>query len=252
MLARMVITTMPITRAAVERSTDPMVSARWTRRAITSGSESPPATPVRTSSPRALRRTVDPPATTDRTVRVTSHRAMLSATTATAIVIRVCRGAPTIQSNHRTALSVTSAGTVGTGIGVTPAGYWPPGGGVVGRRRRRRCSPDLALHPSAARAGPSGSGRIGSVAEPDAPMPLLALAERYGVVPDYRDFRGGHRHVTAATLVAVLGALGGDAAGRERGDGAREDVENEGWRRRPPPVMVLRAGEEASSPSAPS
>ena len=73
-------------------------------------------------------------------------------------------------------------------------------------------------------------------------MPLLALAERYGVVPDYRDFRGGHRHVTAATLVAVLGALGVDASSPERVDVALENVENEVWRRMLPPVMVLRSG----------
>jgi len=73
-------------------------------------------------------------------------------------------------------------------------------------------------------------------------MPLLALAERYGVVPDYWDFRGGHRHVTAATLVAVLGALGVDASSPERVDVALENVENEVWRRMLPPVVVLRSG----------
>ena len=80
------------------------------------------------------------------------------------------------------------------------------------------------------------------MAEPDAPMPLLALAERYGVVPDYWDFRGGHRYVTAATLVAVLGALGVDASSPERVDVALENVENEVWRRMLPPVVVLRSG----------
>ncbi len=73
-------------------------------------------------------------------------------------------------------------------------------------------------------------------------MPLLALAERYGVVPDYWDFRGGHRYVTTATLVAVLGALGVDASSPERVDVALENVENEVWRRMLPPVVVLRSG----------
>ena len=73
------------------------------------------------------------------------------------------------------------------------------------------------------------------MAEPDAPMPLLALAERYGVVPDFWDFHGGHRYVTAATLVAVLGAVGVDASSPERVDVALENVENEVWRRMLPP-----------------
>ena len=80
------------------------------------------------------------------------------------------------------------------------------------------------------------------MAEPDAPMPLLALAERYGVVPDFWDFHGGHRYVTAATLVAVLGAVGVDASSPERVDVALENVENEVWRRMLPPVLVLRSG----------
>ena len=73
-------------------------------------------------------------------------------------------------------------------------------------------------------------------------MPLLALAERYGVVPDFWDFHGGHRYVTAATLVAVLGALGVDASSPERVDVALENVENEVWRRMLPPMVVLRSG----------
>lgn len=73
-------------------------------------------------------------------------------------------------------------------------------------------------------------------------MPLLALAERYGVVPDFWDFHGGHRYVTAATLVAVLGALGVDASSPERVDVALENVEDEVWRRMLPPVVVLRSG----------
>ncbi len=73
-------------------------------------------------------------------------------------------------------------------------------------------------------------------------MPLLALAERYGVVPDFWDFHGGHRYVSAATLVAVLGALGVDASSPERVDVALENVENEVWRRMLPPVVVLRSG----------
>ncbi len=80
--------------------------------------------------------------------------------------------------------------------------------------------------------------------EPDAPLPqaLLALAERYGVVPDYWDFRGGHRTVSEETLVAVLAALGVDASTPERMDLALTNAEDEVWRRMLPPVVVVRAG----------
>jgi 4-alpha-glucanotransferase len=82
------------------------------------------------------------------------------------------------------------------------------------------------------------------VADSDVPLSpaLLALAERCGVVPDYQDFQGGHRYVRQDTVVAVLAALGVDAASPERVNLALENAENEIWRRMVPPVVVLRSG----------
>ena len=82
------------------------------------------------------------------------------------------------------------------------------------------------------------------MAESDVPLPpaLIALAERYGVVPDYWDFHGGHRYVSETTLVAVLAALGVDAATPERIDLALANAEDEVWRRMVPPMVVLRSG----------
>lgn len=74
------------------------------------------------------------------------------------------------------------------------------------------------------------------------PQPLLDLAARHGVVPDFWDFGGGHRWVSRETLVHVLGALGVDATTPERIDIALADTQDEPWRRMLPPVVVLRAG----------
>ena len=80
------------------------------------------------------------------------------------------------------------------------------------------------------------------------PEPLLALASRYGVVPDFWDFDGGHRYVPSSTVVAVLAALGVDASGPERVQVALEHAEDEPWRRMLPPVVVTRAGAAAQVP----
>lgn len=88
------------------------------------------------------------------------------------------------------------------------------------------------------------------MSEPDAPLPpaLLALAERYGVVPDYWDFHGGHRFVRESTLVEVLAALGVDASSPERIEVSLENAEDEVWRRMVPPVVVLRGGTDGQVP----
>ncbi len=80
------------------------------------------------------------------------------------------------------------------------------------------------------------------MAETALPEPLLALADRYGVVPDYWGFDGSHRYVSEETLVAVLAALGVDAGSPERVDVALANAEDEVWRRMVPPVLVVRAG----------
>ncbi len=76
----------------------------------------------------------------------------------------------------------------------------------------------------------------------DLPQPLLDLAERFGVVPDFWGFGGEKRTVSAETLVAVLAALGVDASSPERAALALEHAEDEEWRRALPPAVVLREG----------
>lgn len=76
----------------------------------------------------------------------------------------------------------------------------------------------------------------------DLPAPLLALAERFGVVPDFWGFGGEKRTVSEATLVAVLAALGVDASTPERAALALEHAEDDEWRRALPPAVVLRRG----------
>lgn len=80
------------------------------------------------------------------------------------------------------------------------------------------------------------------MAETSLPEALLALAGRYGVVPDYWGFDGSHRQVSEGTLVAVLAALGVDASTPERVEVALVNAEDEVWRRMLPPVVVVRAG----------
>lgn len=81
------------------------------------------------------------------------------------------------------------------------------------------------------------------------PSPLLELAARHGVVPDFWGFDGQHRFVSEATTVAVLAALGVDASTPERVDLALENAEDDGWRRVLPPVVVVRAGSTAQVPA---
>ena len=76
------------------------------------------------------------------------------------------------------------------------------------------------------------------MAENPLPEPLLALAARYGVEPDFWDFEGGHRQVSEETLVAILAALGVDASTPERVELALTNAEDEVWRRMLPPVVV--------------
>lgn len=80
------------------------------------------------------------------------------------------------------------------------------------------------------------------------PQPLLDLASRYGVVPDFWDFDGGRRSVSESTLVAVLAALGVDASTPERAEVALENADDEPWRRMLPPVTVVRIGSTADIP----
>lgn len=68
---------------------------------------------------------------------------------------------------------------------------------------------------------------------------LHTLAREYGVATDYWDWQGNHVTVAHATIVAILAALGVDAADPTA---ARENRERDRWRRPLPPCLVLRQG----------
>lgn len=76
----------------------------------------------------------------------------------------------------------------------------------------------------------------------DVPAELIDLAHRYGVASEYTDWTGRSVAVPAATLIAVLDALGVAAAtGRDRSESlARYDRDY--WDRPLPPSIVGRAG----------
>ncbi|HWS57248.1 MAG TPA: 4-alpha-glucanotransferase, partial [Actinotalea sp.] len=78
--------------------------------------------------------------------------------------------------------------------------------------------------------------------------PLLDLANRYGVVPDFWGFDGTHKWVSHGTMVDVLAALGVDASSPERVTVSLQNAEDEIWRRMLPPVVVLRAGASQQVP----
>jgi 4-alpha-glucanotransferase len=78
--------------------------------------------------------------------------------------------------------------------------------------------------------------------------PLLRLAAACGVMPDYHGHDGGFHAASAATLVAVLGALGVDASSPARITLALQNVENAPWRRVLPPVVVVRSGRQVHVP----
>lgn len=83
----------------------------------------------------------------------------------------------------------------------------------------------------------------------DAPSDsLLALAARHGVVTEFWDFDGGHRIVPAATLVAVLAALGVDAETPEAVEVAHAHAEDSPWRRTLPDTVVAAVGESRQVP----
>jgi len=75
------------------------------------------------------------------------------------------------------------------------------------------------------------------------PAPELAeLARAFGVATQYWDWQGDHVMVSAATISAVLQALGvaaGDDAAVAR---SLADAADRGWRRTLPPIVVLRQG----------
>ena len=75
------------------------------------------------------------------------------------------------------------------------------------------------------------------------PADLVELAQRYGVATQFWDWRGRQTEIAQATVVAVLAALGVDAADPERVGAAMVVADEAPWRRVLPPVLVTRAGQ---------
>lgn len=80
------------------------------------------------------------------------------------------------------------------------------------------------------------------------PGELAELAHTYGVATEYENWRGQTVTVSTDTLVAVLGALGVDAASPPAVRAALHAARLAPWRRQLPPVTVTRAGEPATIP----
>ncbi|WP_371163714.1 4-alpha-glucanotransferase [Buchananella felis] len=71
---------------------------------------------------------------------------------------------------------------------------------------------------------------------------LRELANKCGVATEYWDFSGNHRQVQERVLVAVLEALGRQAATDEEVARSLAEVELEPWRDALPPSVVMRSG----------
>lgn len=78
------------------------------------------------------------------------------------------------------------------------------------------------------------------------PIPeLRELAGLLGVATDFSDWQGRHVPVPAATVVAVLAALGVDASTAEGTRAALRERRAAPWRRMLAPCVVMRSGESA-------
>jgi len=88
------------------------------------------------------------------------------------------------------------------------------------------------------------------VTEPQVPVwapvsdELAQLAAAYGVATEYWDQSGNHVSVGAATVEAVLRALGLDPSSGASIVAALEEISLRNWRRMLPPVFVSRQGED--------
>ena len=76
------------------------------------------------------------------------------------------------------------------------------------------------------------------------PEDLGRLAAAYGVATEYWDQSGGLVQVGAATVSAVLAALGLDVSSDDAIGAALEEKRLRDWRRMLPPVFVMRQGED--------
>src|SRR5664279_3636259 len=71
---------------------------------------------------------------------------------------------------------------------------------------------------------------------------LAELAHTHGVATSFYDWRGGERQVSTEAVVAVLAAIGVDAATPERAGHALRQAQTAGWRRLLPVYVIARAG----------
>ena len=71
---------------------------------------------------------------------------------------------------------------------------------------------------------------------------LLELAGRFGISPTYEDWSGRRVDVAESTLIAVLAALGVDAADEAQRNEARAAHDRAHWARALPPTIVAQAG----------
>jgi len=72
---------------------------------------------------------------------------------------------------------------------------------------------------------------------------LAELARAHGVATEFWDWEGNHRPVGAATIRAVLAALGVDASDDGKAAAALRDLEERAWDRVLPPVRVVTEGQ---------
>ena len=75
------------------------------------------------------------------------------------------------------------------------------------------------------------------------PADLVTLAHAHGVATEFWDWQGRQVEVSAATVVAVLGALGVDAGTDEAVAASLTEADEAPWRRTLPPVVVVRQGQ---------
>jgi 4-alpha-glucanotransferase len=82
----------------------------------------------------------------------------------------------------------------------------------------------------------------------DAPAQLLELAAAHGVRTEHGTFEGGTEQVHAATLVAVLEALGVPASTPQQVSHSLQRARDDEWRAALPPTVVVRQGQAVRVP----
>lgn len=73
---------------------------------------------------------------------------------------------------------------------------------------------------------------------------LGVLAERMGILPEYRDARGRIVQTPRQTQCRLLAAMGLEVENESQAAAALEKLDGDGWREVLPPVRVIRASEE--------